>query len=62
MDLGKMLAEAMAQEGLAPPSGSGTADQAMQAAAETFLAKVREAEEAEAASNGEGLVPPYPMD
>ena len=62
MDLGRMLADALEAEGLSPPTGSGTAAQSLQAAAESFLAKVREAEEAEADSAGQGLAPPFTMD
>lgn len=62
MKLGKMLAEALAQEGFALPSGSGTAEQSIQAAAEAFLAKVREAEKAESSDAAATLVPPYTMD
>lgn len=57
VNLGKMLADAMAQEGFAPPSGSGTADQALQAVAEAFLARVREAEKAESVEVGENNPP-----
>ncbi len=72
MDLGRMLAEAIAASEADDADGfletsnpkranlDGTFD--LTAAANSFLAKVREAEDADAASRGEGLIPPYTMD
>lgn len=62
MDLGKMLGEALDQQGLAVTNGSGIAARSLQDAAEAFLARVREAEQAETVSAGESIVPPFTMD